>query len=92
MSSSPWDTETGHTREQLKALSGDIQSGHEEVFLYQEGGQTLEQAPREVVGAPNLPVFKRNLDNDLNNLLYNLQSALEWSGIWTQWSLQVPCN
>ncbi|KAK4818077.1 hypothetical protein QYF61_004627 [Mycteria americana] len=25
--------------------------------------------PREVVNAPNLPVFKRHLDNDLNNML-----------------------
>lgn len=75
------------TWEQLKAVSGDIQTGHEKVFLYQEGCQTLEQAPREVVEAPNLSVFKSHLDNDPNNLLHNLQSDQKWSGIWTQWSL-----
>lgn len=37
LSSSPWDPETEHL-EQFKALSGEVQTGHEEAFLYQEGG------------------------------------------------------
>lgn len=46
-------------------------------FLYQEGGQTLEVASREMVCAPNLSVFQRHLENTLKNMLL---SVLNWSG------------
>lgn len=36
---------------------------------YWQGGQTLEQAPKEVVDAPCLSVFNKHLDNTFNNSL-----------------------
>ncbi|KAK4824025.1 hypothetical protein QYF61_009616 [Mycteria americana] len=45
--------------------------------------------PREVVDAPSLSVFKRHLDNALNNML-NFWSALKRSGSWTRISNQPP--
>ena len=43
-------------------------------FLYQEGGQTLDRLPRELVDAPSLLVLQRHLDNALNNRLSVLVS------------------
>lgn len=49
------------------------------------GGQILEQDSFwEVVGIPpNLPVFKRHLDNVFNKFSFRL--VLKWSGSWTRW-------
>jgi len=63
--------------------AGEVCVGCWEIFLYWEGGQTLEQAPGEGLGAPGPPVFERHLANALNNVLELLVSPevvrqLDW--------------
>jgi len=43
LSSSPWDP-VQDAWERFRAAPGEIQTGHQEAFLYQEGAQALEQA------------------------------------------------
>lgn len=38
-------------------------------FTYLEGGEVLEQAAKEVMGAPSLKMFKARLNSALGNLI-----------------------
>jgi len=42
-------------------------TGHEDPFLYREGGRALRQAALEAVGAPGLSVPRSPLGNALND-------------------------
>jgi len=57
-------------------------AGHEDPFLYREGGRALEQAAREAVGAPGLSVPK-GLWAMPSMTRFGLFSALKVSGSWT---------
>lgn len=54
------------------ALPGDIETGYQEAFLYE--GMVKHWNSEEVVDAPSLPVFKRQLDYALNNMISVLVS------------------
>jgi len=50
-------------------VPGEVQTGHQEAFLYERVVKDCNRLPREVVDAPSLSVFKRHLDNALNNVI-----------------------
>ena len=53
----------------FKLREGKIQVGYQEEVLYREGGEVLEQLPREAVDALSLEVFKASLDGALGSLV-----------------------
>jgi len=60
-------------------------------FFAKTVAKPWNRLPREVVDAPSLSVFKRHLNNVLNNLV-SFWSALNWSGCWTKMIVVGPCQ
>ena len=51
----------------FKLREGRFGLGIRKNFFYNEGGETLNRFPREVVEAPSLQIFKARLDRALGN-------------------------
>lgn len=68
--------------EWFKAVSGEVQTVHQETFLYQEGGQTLEQASWNWCLKPALERDSLAMPSVAGFMLW---SALEQSRSWTRW-------
>lgn len=75
--------------EWLKAAPGEVQTRHEGTFLYQEGGQTLEQVSWRGSWCPK---YWRDIWAITLITNFDFWSALEKSGSCTRWFLQVSSN